>query len=331
MAENKIVSDVVRRLIIDGYLDGQKYKYLSETFRLSINTIKSIVHRYKKFGLERKPRGHRKKVLDQEQQNQLKEWCDLDCQRTLEDYSNLIEDKYGIKVSKSTINNYLDSLHYTIKRTSVVPIRRNCDSTINTRYEYAMKFMLMDRNREKIYFLDECGVSVSTRTNYGRSLRGTRANLTVKSIRGKNYSVCAAMNHTSLFFYQVQETAYNTPNFVDYLRQFLDHLDSFNVRSAYIVMDNVRFHHSEDVQSLVEARGHHLEFLPPYSPFLNPIENLFNQLKFYVKRMRPETSDKVHEAVLLASDCVTPIDCSNYYGKMLEYIPKCIEKLDIQN
>jgi len=78
--------------------------------------------------------------------------------------------------------------------------------------------------------------------------------------------------HKSLFFYQVQETAYNTSDFMDYLRQFLGTLDNINFRSAYIVMDKIRFHHS-DVRSLVEARDHHLEFFPPYSPFLNPIEN----------------------------------------------------------
>jgi len=61
MSENRIVSDSVRKLIVNGYLDGQKYKYLSEVFQLKVNTIKSIEHRYKKF--EKKPKGHQKKVL----------------------------------------------------------------------------------------------------------------------------------------------------------------------------------------------------------------------------------------------------------------------------
>jgi transposase len=43
-------------------------------------------------------------------------------------------------------------------------------------------------------------------------------------------------------------------------------------------MDNVRFHRSEEVVTLIEAHGHFAVFLPPYSPFLNPIEELFNQV-----------------------------------------------------
>ena len=47
--------------------------------------------------------------------------------------------------------------------------------------------------REKIYFLDETGIQIFSRRNYGRSQSGTRANRTVSTIRSKNYSISAAM------------------------------------------------------------------------------------------------------------------------------------------
>ncbi|XP_074596342.1 uncharacterized protein LOC141851497 [Brevipalpus obovatus] len=301
-------------------------------FDLSVNTIKTIIFRFKKFqSLDKQPRGHRPKKLNQEQQDQLKEWVNEDCQRTLEDLATLIEEKYGIKLAISTVFGYLENLHYTVKRTSIIPERRNCQATIDLRYKYASEFLRMDRDRKKIFFLDECSVSVSTRSNYGRSARGTRANVKVKAIRGKSYSVCAAINCECLSFYQVQDQAYNIIDFVDYLRQFLDLLDELEIHHAYLVMDNVRFHHSVDVVELVESRGHVLKFLPPYSPFLNPIENMFNQLKFYIKRLKPDTADKVYEAVEHASQCITAEDCANYYDNMLEYLPACMQKIPIEN
>ena len=102
------------------------------------------------------------------------------------------------------------------------------------------------------------------------------------------------MSHKSMFFYQVQKTAYVTPDFVSYLGQFLDHLDNF--KSAYTVMDNVWFYHA-DVHPLVEARGHHLEFLPQYLSFLIYIWKFIQSTQILCEAN--ETSDKVHEAVPL--------------------------------
>jgi transposase len=37
-------------------------------------------------------------------------------------------------------------------------------------------------------------------------------------------------------------------------------------------MDNVPFHKNMKVKNIIEAAGHNILLLPPYSPFLNPIE-----------------------------------------------------------
>ena len=46
-----------------------------------------------------------------------------------------------------------------------------------------------------------------------------------------------------------------------------------------LVMDNAAFHHKKSIQRLAESAGHHVLFLPPYSPDLNPIEQVFAHLK----------------------------------------------------
>lgn len=46
-----------------------------------------------------------------------------------------------------------------------------------------------------------------------------------------------------------------------------------------IVMDNAAFHKRRDIQNLILKAGHTLEFLPPYSPDLNPIEHKWAQAK----------------------------------------------------
>ena len=41
--------------------------------------------------------------------------------------------------------------------------------------------------------------------------------MSVKTERGKNYSVCAAMNKDSLYYYIAQEVSFNTDHFIDFL------------------------------------------------------------------------------------------------------------------
>ena len=42
---------------------------------------------------------------------------------------------------------------------------------------------------------------------------------------------------------------------------------------AVIILDNATFHKRADVQNALRQAGHTLEYLPPYSPDLNPIEH----------------------------------------------------------
>lgn len=329
-----VISSEVKQLIIYAYsVDGLKFRAISEMYHVKIGSVKSIINRYKKDGqITRKNTGKPKK-LSPDQINSVTDWVSEDCTRTLESLCDQVDSQFGIRVSKSTMWNYLDDLHYSFKRISPIPVRRNSEEVKVARREYALRLMEMDRYRDQIFFLDECGVAVHTRVNYGRSHRGERANLSVRAIRGKNYSVCAAMNWKSLFLYEVREGAYDTTTFIDYVKQFIEFLITEGYEKVYLVMDNVRFHHHELVQSQIADASIEIEliFLPPYSPFLNPIENLFNQLKYYVKRFRPSSADEVFHAVDLASQVISEMDCRNYYSNMMSYIGRCISMDTIEN
>jgi transposase len=52
-------------------------------------------------------------------------------------------------------------------------------------------------------------------------------------------------------------------------------------------MDNATFHKRADIQKAIAAAGHALEFLPAYSPDLNPIEHKWAQAKAIRKQQNP--------------------------------------------
>jgi transposase len=70
-------------------------------------------------------------------------------------------------------------------------------------------------------------------------------------------------------------------------------------------MDNLSSHKGSRVRELVEARGCHLVYLPPYSPDLNPIEEAFAKIKALLRKARARTREALLEAMGKALDAVT--------------------------
>lgn len=55
---------------------------------------------------------------------------------------------------------------------------------------------------------------------------------------------------------------------------------------AVIVLDGAPFHKRADILTAIEQQGHTVEFLPSYSPDLNPIEKKWAQAKAIRRRER---------------------------------------------
>ncbi|XP_074604051.1 uncharacterized protein LOC141857452 [Brevipalpus obovatus] len=315
MSSRNKVSKEVRALVLSLFRKGEKQSDIAAKLELNYNTVRSIVFSEKKFGGEARPRGHRKPKLNSEHIDIdiIKSKLDDNCLLTREDLADMIEENFNIS------------------RSFPIPGRRNDPSVIHQRPDYGFKFLDMDRDRNKIFFIDETGIQVHARLNYGWSKKGGRANVPVQAIRGRHYSICAAMNCQGLFFYQLREKGYGTDSFVEYLKEFIEKLASSSIENAYIVMDNVPFRHTSSVSDLFSSTSHELVFLPPYSLFLNPIKNLFNKLKHYVKKLRPSTHDEVFSGVELASRVITAQNCANYYSNMMKYISLCLQESVIEN
>jgi transposase len=169
------------------------------------------------------------------------------------------------------------------------------------------------------------------RVRYGRAPRGSRANVTTTALRAKNFSICAAMSCQSMALFKVEERAYNKEKFGLYLVDFIALLRTQNINRATLIMDNVAFHKAQEISRLVCAHGHAILFLPPYSPFLNPIENAFNQWKQAVRRAACTTEEELMRAIQNGAAEISRENCEGYYRNMERYIPDCIEKKRIEN
>lgn len=95
--------------------------------------------------------------------------------------------------------------------------------------------------------------------------------------RGVNNSCMAILSIDKCIGYEVLSSAYNTEKFINFIKTTLIPYFRSN-RSKIRVMDNARFRHLSNVKELSRANNIMFEFIPPYSPQLNPILEFFSML-----------------------------------------------------
>jgi transposase len=79
-----------------------------------------------------------------------------------------------------------------------------------------------------------------------------------------------------------------------------------------VVMDNLASHKVAGIKQAIEGAGAELRYLPPYSPDLNPIEQLFAKIKALLQKAAARTYDALITAIADALTKVAPTECGNY-------------------
>ena len=88
----------------------------------------------------------------------------------------------------------------------------------------------------------------------------------------------AALSSNHRFFYEFYD-AQNSITFLDFLQTYIKTL---NRGKKYVfILDNVGYHKTSPIRNLLAKCSHFIsvEFLPPYSPELNPIETCWKVTK----------------------------------------------------
>jgi putative transposase len=101
----------------------------------------------------------------------------------------------------------------------------------------------------------------------------------------------------------------NGAKFLTYVRTFL--LPSLKAGDV-VIMDNLGSHKGKAVRQAIRSVGAKLLFLPPYSPDLNPIEQVFAKLKHWLRKSAERTVETVCDCIGTLLDRFQPQECRNY-------------------
>lgn len=79
-----------------------------------------------------------------------------------------------------------------------------------------------------------------------------------------------------------------------------------------VIMDNLGSHKSKAIRDAIRAAGARLWFLPRYSPDLNPIEQAFSKIKYWMRMAQNTAIDDIEAHLRQLVQTIKPDECANY-------------------
>lgn len=147
-----------------------------------------------------------------------------------------------------------------------------------------------------------------TRT-HGRCAKGQRLVAKVPHGHWRTLTFLAALRFDRIEAPCVLDGPINGRSFLAYVEQFL--IPTLK-RGDIVVMDNLGSHKRQAIRAALTAVGAKLFFLPPYSPDLNPIEQVFAKLKTLLRKAAERTITATWQRVGALLSNFSPQECANY-------------------
>jgi transposase len=162
---------------------------------------------------------------------------------------------------------------------------------------------------ERLVFLDETWTKTNMTPLRGRCQRGRRLVGAAPFGHWNTSTFLAGLRHDRIVAPLVLDGTINGRSFRAYVEQFLaPTLQPGDV----VIADNLGSHKVAGVREAIEARGASLLFLPPYSPDLNPIEQVFAKLKALLRKAEPRTRETLWRTIGSTLDRFAPDECARY-------------------
>lgn len=145
---------------------------------------------------------------------------------------------------------------------------------------------------------------------YGRAPRGERVLDAVPENWGENVTMIGALGLDGVRAAMHFEGALDGAVYEVFITQVLVP----QLRKGDVVfLDNLSVHKNAAAIEAILAAQATVEFLPPYSPDLNPIEQLWSKLKALVRGAKARTLEALEHAISAAFAAVTKADAEGWF------------------
>jgi len=282
-----------RKQVIRLYSQGYGVMQIVKLSGLSYPTVRSAIDRYKEGGLAALQPAQRGKQLGDgrelrpEQEAAIQRLiCDNRPEQLRMTFAlwsrsavrELIEQEYGIKLSIRGVGNYLKRWGFTAQK----PIKKAYEQSPQAVQKWLDEEYPAIEKRAKaeggeIHWGDETAL-VNTDVR-GRSYAPAGQTPVVYAVGGTRHklSMIATLTNRGQMRWMIIDDAFNSDKLIEFLQALIEDAG----KKVFLILDNLRVHHSKPVKAWVAEHSNKIElfYLPSYSPELNPEERLNADLK----------------------------------------------------
>jgi transposase len=196
---------------------------------------------------------------------------------------------------------------FELQKKTVLPSEQDRPDIARKRTRWKAYQAQIDPRR--LVFIDETWAKTNMAPLRGWGLRGKRLKAKAPYGHWKTMTFLAALRHNRIEAPWVVDGPINGESFRLYVEKVL----APTLRpDGIVILDNLASHKSKAVRAIIRAAGARLFFLPPYSPDLNPIEQVFAKLKHLLRKAAERTLEATRKRIGALLDCFSPNECQAY-------------------
>lgn len=305
-------SQDLRQRIVDTVMRREgTIRQVAERFLVSVSFVTRLLQLHRGTGsIEPRPHGGgNPAVLTPEDLDRLRELIRDRPDATLEECRRHL----GSSCSLATVSRALTRMGLPRKKKVPRASEQDGPEVRKRRREFCEGLSGIDPRR--LVFVDECGANTAMVRNYGRAPAGRRVYSDAPG-RWESVTLTCGMRLSGVTAALAFPGASDAATFETYVEDML----APELRPGDVVIwDNVKPHGSKDAIEAVEAAGARVMFLPPYSPDLSPIEEMFSKVKGAMRSAAARTVDAVYAAFASALEDVTLGDIAGWFGHRAAY------------
>jgi transposase len=202
----------------------------------------------------------------------------------------LIKQETGIEMPIRTVGEYLKRWGFTPQKPLKFAYERKPEIVKKwLEVDYPLISAKAKSIKAEIYWGDETGLRSGDVRGRGYSPKG-QTPIIQATAKYENLSMVSAITNKGRVHWMIVDGTVDNEKFIEFLKGLI----KYSRVKIFLILDNLRVHHSKMVTGWVEKNKERIElfFLPAYSPDLNPDEHLNSDLKFGVGSKVPSRSKK---------------------------------------
>lgn len=302
---NPYSMDLRERVAAAVDLHAGSQRQIARRFRVSLSFITRLLRTRRRTGsLAPKPHGGgHPPALDRAGRVRLRRLVRKQPDATLEELAGRV----GVRCSRMAIFRTLRKLEITRKKKSLHAQERDTPRVRRKRRAFRKEVATLDP--ASLVFVDETGANTAMTRTYGRAPRGQRVKGSVPG-HWKSVTLIAGLRLSGVVAPLAFEGATDTPAFEGYVAQALA---PQLCPGEVVIWDNLKPHQAAEARRAVEGTGAILMALPPYSPDLTPIEEMWSKVKGGLRSAAARTTEAVYDAMGAALRAVCPEDILGWF------------------